>query len=151
MFLYCFTVMGLDSTIWGPPMWFFLHTSAMTYPVHPNAVTKKKYYDFFQNLPLFIPIEPMASNFSKLLDEYPITPYLDNRESLIRWTWFIHNKINQQLEKPVISLNEFYVKYYDAYKPKKEKMLEYYKIREKIVYGFFLCLLLFAIYYLYDK
>jgi hypothetical protein len=143
--------MGLDSKIWGPPMWFFLHTSAMCYPLHPNAVTKKKVYDFFQNLHLFIPIEPMASNFSKLLDEYPITPYLDDRESLIRWVWFIHNKINQQLEKPQISLNEFYVKYYEHYKPKNMKQREYLKLREKCIYIGFIVLLIAIIYYLYDK
>ena len=143
--------MGLDSKVWGPHMWFFLHTSAMTYPLHPNAVTKKKYYDFFQNLHLFIPIEPMASHFSKLLDEYPITPYLDNRESLIRWVWFIHNKINQLLEKPQISLDDFYVKYYEAYKPVNEKMREFYKIREKIIYIVLVFLLVSAIYYFYDK
>ena len=143
--------MGLDSTIWGPPMWFFLHTSAMCYPLYPNAVTKKKYYDFFQNLPLFIPIEPMSSHFSRLLEEYPISPYLDDRESLTRWVWFIHNKINEKLEKPPLSLNDFYVKYYEAYQPKSNKKWEYIKIREKCVYTGFLLLLLGTIYYYYDK
>ena len=143
--------MGLDPNVWGPPMWFFLHTSAMCYPLRPNAVTKKKFYDFFQNLHLFIPIEAMGSNFSKLLDEYPIAPYLDNRESLIRWVWFIHNKINQQIEKPQISLNDFYLKYYDAYKPKNQKLAEYYKLREKIIYITIICIIIFIIYYLYDK
>jgi hypothetical protein len=143
--------MAFDSNIWGPSMWFFLHTSAMCYPIRPNEVTKKKFYDFFQNLHLFIPIESMGSYFSKLLDEYPISPYLDNRESLIRWVWFIHNKINEKLEKPQISLNEFYLKYYEAYQPKREKMLEYYKIKEKIIYIFFLLLISGLIFYLYDK
>jgi hypothetical protein len=45
----------LDPKVWGPHYWFFLHTLAMTYPHHPNAVTKKKYYEFVQNLPLFLP------------------------------------------------------------------------------------------------
>ena len=34
--------MNLDPKIWGPHYWFFLDTIAMTYPNHPNAVTKKK-------------------------------------------------------------------------------------------------------------
>jgi hypothetical protein len=143
--------MNLDSNVWGPPMWFFLHTSAMTYPLRPNAVTKRIYYEFFQNLPLFIPIETMASYFSKLLDEYPITPYLDNRESLIRWVWFIHNKINETLGKPKISLNDFYVTYYEHYKPKNVKTIEYYKLREKIIYVVLVTFILGFIYYFYDK
>ena len=137
--------------IWGPKYWFFLHTIAMCYPNHPNAVTKKKYYEFIQNIPMFIPVETMANDFSKLLDEYPITPYLDDRESFIRWVWFIHNKINEKLEKPKISLNDFYIKYYEAYKTTDVKMKEYYKIREKVIYASIIVGLLGGIYYLYDK
>jgi len=142
--------MGLDSKVWGPHMWFFIHTIAMTYPLYPNTVTKKKYYDFFHNLPLFIPIESMASDFSKLLDEYPLTPYLDSRDSMIRWTHFIHNKINEKLEKPAISLSKFYEKYYEEYKPKEVKNREYYKMLGKIAYFAIIFIILFAIYYLYN-
>lgn len=142
---------NLDPKIWGPHYWFFLHTIAMSYPIHPNAVTKKKYYDFVQNIPLFIPVESMAGEFSKLLDQYPVQPYLDNRESFIRWMWFIHNKINKKLEKPQISLNDFYVKYYEEYKPINEKMREYYKIRGKVIYSSIIISFLGGIYYLYDK
>ena len=141
----------LDPKVWGPHMWFFINTIAMTYPNRPNAVTKKKYYDFMQNLPMFIPIEHMSGEFSKLLDEYPIQPYLDTKESFIRWVWFIHNKINEKLEKPQITLNEFYKQYYEEYKPKNVKLAEYYKMRSKIIYGFIILALIFVIFYLYDK
>jgi hypothetical protein len=142
---------NLDPKIWGPHYWFFLHTISMSYPIHPNAVTKKKYYDFVQNIPLFIPVESIAGEFSKLLDQYPVQPYLDNKESFIRWMWFIHNKINKKLEKPQISLNDFYVKYYDEYKPINEKMSEYYKIRGKLIYSGIIISIFGGIYYLYDK
>ena len=141
----------LDPKIWGPHYWFFLHTVAMTYPHHPNAVTKKKYYEFVQNLPLFIPVEEISKEFEKLIDVYPITPYLDNRDSFTRWIHFIHNKINEKLEKPPISLNDFFVQYYNQYKSQNEKMSEYYKLREKLIYGGILVSILGAIYYLYDK
>lgn len=141
----------LDPKIWGPHYWFFIHTVAMTYPIRPNAVTKKKYYEFIQNLPLFIPVESLSGEFSKLIDKYPVTPYLDNRESLIRWTHFIHNKINQKLEKPQISLSEFYIKYYEEYKSQNVKMVEYYKMRDKAIYCGIIVTIAGGIYYLYDK
>ena len=141
----------LDPKIWGPHYWFFIHTVAMTYPIRPNAVTKKKYYEFIQNLPLFIPVESISGEFSKLIDKYPVTPYLDNRESLIRWTHFVHNKINQKLEKPQISLSEFYIKYYEEYKSQNVKMVEYYKMREKAIYCGIIVTIAGGIYYLYDK
>ena len=124
----------LDPKIWGPHYWFFLHTIAMSYPKFPNAVTKKKYYEFIQNIPLFIPVEQIAGEFSKLLDQYPVQPYLDNRESIVRWTWFIHNKINEKLEKPKITLNEFYFNYYEQFKPKDVKLKSFYKWKEKLIY-----------------
>jgi hypothetical protein len=142
---------NLDPKIWGPKYWFFLHTISLCYPNYPNAITKKKYYEFIQNLPLFLPIEEIASNFSKLLDKYPIQPYLDNKESFIKWVWFIHNKINEQLEKPVISLNDFYIKYYQNYKSKNTKLIEYYKIRQKLIYIGIIIIISLLIYYLYDK
>ncbi len=141
----------LDPKVWGPHYWFFLHTVAMTYPHHPNAVTKKKYYEFVQNLPLFIPVEEISKEFEKLIDVYPITPYLDNRDSFTRWMHFIHNKINEKLEKPQITLNEFFLEYYNAYKSQDEKLAEYYKLREKFIYSGVLVGILGAIYYLYDK
>jgi len=106
----------LDPKIWGPHYWFFLQTVAMTYPHYPNTVTKKKYYEFIQNLPLFIPVEQISKDFEKLIELYPITPYLDNRDSFVRWTHFIHNKINEKLELPPISLNDFFIQYYNQYK-----------------------------------
>lgn len=141
----------LDPNIWGPHFWFFLHTLSMSYPHHPNAVTKKKYYEFIQNLPLFIPVDSIGNDFNKLLDEYPVTAYLDNRDSLIRWIHFIHNKINEKLEKPKITLNEFYFRYYEEYKPKDLKMKEYYRWREKMIYTLILLSASGLIVYLYNK
>jgi hypothetical protein len=142
---------NFDPTIWGPHYWFFLHTISMCYPNHPNDITKKKYYEFVQNIPLFIPIESISEDFSKLLDKYPVTPYLDNRESFVRWVWFIHNKINQKLEKPEITLNDFYIKYYEYYKPKTNIFFEHNKLIKKIIYFCIIIFIIFSIYYFYDK
>ena len=141
----------LDSTVWGPHFWFFLHTLALSYPHHPNSVTKKKYYELIQNLPLFIPVESMGNDFSKLLDEYPVTAYLDNRDSFVKWIHFIHNKINEKLEKPKITINEFYFRYYEEYKPRDLKMKEYYRWKEKIIYTLIVMGATGLIVYLYNK
>ena len=64
---------------------------------------------------------------------------------------FVHNKINEKLEKPKITLAEFYIKYYDEYKTKEQKYGEYYKLKEKAIYGGSVLVLLGIIYWLYDK
>ena len=143
--------MNLNPDIWGPHYWFMLHTCALHYPKYPNAITKKKYYDFISNIPLFIPVENIATSFSKLLDQYPVTPYLDSRESFIKWTHFIHNKINEQLEKPKITLNDFYIRYYEEYKPKEIKLQESSRWKEKLIYTIVIVLIIFLIMYVYEK
>lgn len=141
----------LEPDVWGPHFWFFLHTIAISYPQRPNDVTKKKYYEFIMNLPLFIPVEKIGNDFAQLIDQYPVSSYLDNKDSLVRWMHFIHNKINQKLEKPTISLNDFYTKYYDEYKPKNIKMKEHYRWKEKLIYTMIVLGATGFILYFYNK
>jgi len=129
----------------------FLHTIALNYPQFPNTVSKKKYYDFVSNIPIFIPVDEISVYFSKLLDEYPVTPYLDSRDDFIRWIHFIHNKINEKIEKPKVSLNDFYIKYYNAYKPKIISLKEEFKWKEKLIYTILLISIVFLTLYLYNK
>jgi hypothetical protein len=143
--------MALNPEIWGPWYWGFLHTIAIAYPNFPNAETKKKYYELIQSLPLFIPVESISTSFGKLLQLYPVSPYLDNKQSFIKWVHFIHNKINEKLEKPTISLNDFYVNYYNYYKPKRTRIDELYKLQGKIIYIVILSIILYGIYVLYNK
>lgn len=126
--------MVLDPAIWGPHYWFTLHTIALCYPEHPNEVTKKKYYDFIQNLPLFIPVRQIGDGFSKFLDQYPVTPYLDSRESFTKWMHFIHNKINNSLKLPELTMEEAMHKYYELYKPKVVIDNTQKKRREKLAF-----------------
>jgi hypothetical protein len=105
------------------------------------------------NLYLFIPNKNISNNFSQLLEKYPVTPYLDNRESFVRWTHFIHNKINKKLDKPIVSLQEFY----DTYK-KKNKLpnnnnnnIQIKKIIKKVLYIILFIIFSGLIYYLYNK
>ena len=143
--------MTLDPAVWGPHYWFVLHTIALSYPVKPNETIRKKYYDFYQNLPMFIPIEEMGNNLSKFLDKYPVTPYLESRQSLVRWTHFIHNKINKALGKDSMTLEETMTAYYEHYKPKEVKNMEDRRRREKIVMISSIVLIVGVAGYLYTK
>ena len=143
--------MTLDPKIWGPHYWFVLHTIALSYPETPNDVAKKKFYDFYQNLPLFLPIEDIGNNFSKFLDKYPVTPYLESRQSLVRWTHFIHNKINAALNMPTLNLEEALASYYDHYKPKEVKDIQQRKRREKIAFSVVIVLLFISVTYFYNR
>ena len=122
--------MNFSPSVWGPHYWFFLYTVAQSYPLTPNQITKRKYYDLIINFPLFIPNEEIGNKFSKILDKYPVTPYLDNRDSFVRWTHFIHNKYNVLLGKQEIPLPLALEKYRNEYKPKPVYFAEKIKMRK---------------------
>ena len=143
--------MVLNPKVWGPHYWFVLHTIANTYPLAPNDVTKKKYYDFIQNLPLLLPIEEIGNSFAKYLDKYPVTPYLDSRPSFMKWMHFIHNKINVSIGEPELSMEESMAQYYEEYKPKVVKDAEQRKQREKLISLLILLFLLIIGGILYNK
>jgi len=143
--------MSLDPKIWGPHYWFVLHSIALSYPLNPNETTKKKYYDFFHNLPLFLPVSNIGNSFSQLLDSYPVTPYLDSRESLIKWVHFIHNKINFSLGIKELTLEESLTNYYQNYKPKEEIIYDNIKQKQKYLYFAIVLGLITTSLYLYKK
>jgi len=133
---------GLDPEIWMPKMWFFLRTTAHTYPDNPNKIIKRKYYDFIQNLPLFIPHNEWRKCFSNILDSFPITPYLANRDSFFFWIHFVENKMNRSMGNPEFSLLEHMDQYYKEYLPKEIILSRKLGIQKKyIILGFiFICL-----------
>ena len=138
--------MILNPEVWGPQYWFVLYSIAVSYPINVNRVTKRKYYDFIQNLPLFLPVGEIGKLFSDFLDRYPVTPYLDSRESFIKWVHFIHNKINVYLGKREITYSAAMKKYYEHYIPKRVKQKVDRKNREKyIFFAVLLVLILVAI------
>lgn len=136
-----------ESHIWGPHFWFFLHTVAFSYPEYPNEITKRKHYELIQNMPLFIPDDRMGNRFSRLLDKYPVSPYLGKRDSFIRWTVFIHNKMNAMLGYREIELSEAIQLYNKNYIAEKYDFYGGTKILKSVVYVYaaiILALLLIA-------
>ena len=141
--------MDFDPIVWGPHFWFFLHTIAHSYPTTPNEVTKRKYYDTIQNMPLFIPVSDIGDRFSNLLDKYPVSPYLGSRESFVRWVHFIHNKINVVLGKDEMSILESIDAYFAQYKPRPFVLSDKLGIPKYYLYGI-LILICCVLIYLYS-
>lgn len=140
-----------DPVVWGPHFWFMLMTLAVSYPLKANEVTQKKYYDFLTNLPLFIPHPQIGNKFSDLMDKYPVSPYLEGKDSFLKWVHFIHNKINTQIGKDEMTLTEALDAYYEQYKPKEIILREQVKYRKKLIFGGIIVGLIIGGYYLYTK
>ena len=83
-------------------------------------------YDFFHNLPVFLPDHDIGDKFSEILDQYPMKPYLDTRDALCKWIHFIHNQINIRLNKPQLSYKEYIKQYtYIPSEPTTNKYFNY--------------------------
>lgn len=111
----------IPADIWGPHYWFVFHTLCYAYPERPNKIAKKKMYDFVQNIPFIIPHLGISDYFTKILDKYPVSSYLDNRKDLMKWFHFIHNEINRSIGKDQISFDESMRQYIEYIEKNKIK------------------------------
>jgi len=111
--------MALNPEVWLPHFQFVMQTMSILYPKYPNDTTKKKYYSFIYDLGLFIPDKPLGDDFFKLLDKFPVTPYLSSRLSFMKWVHFINNKLLLRIDKPEVDFYDSLENYYNAYKPKE--------------------------------
>lgn len=143
--------MSLNQEVWLPYIKFMMQTIALNYPKYPNDTTKKKYYDFIQNIPLFIPMEPMGNDFIKMIDNYPVTPYLESRLSFMKWVHYIFNKIYKNNNMKTDDLQTSLEKYYDKYKPTQEQNKDYYNLKRKVIQISFIVSVIALVVYLYKK
>ncbi len=141
----------LDPQVWYPYFKFTLQTIGMTYPNKPNDVTKKKYFTLIQNLPFYFPIKPMGKNFAKLLNQYPVQPYLDNRMNFGKWIHYITNKLNEELELPTNTFYESLEEYYDKFKPKELIDKEYFNKKKKYIFAGVGGIVILGIYWMYNN
>lgn len=115
----------MDSEIWGPKGWFFLHTITFNYPDNPTPNEKAQYYNFFMNLQYVLPCEICKKNYPKHLKDYPLDDNaLKNKRTLSKWLVKIHNHANIELGKPTMSYKDVLAKYNAIYE-KKTNILYY--------------------------
>jgi|TARA_B100001027_G_C16198289_1_gene299383 hypothetical protein len=143
--------MSLEHSVWLEHFWFTLETIAIKYPTHPTNADIKKYYHFIVNIPLFFPMDPLGKNFIKILDKYPVNPYLSTRLSFMKWVHFIKTHIYKILNKDYVSFDEHIDKYYEHYKPKDEKIIENLHLKKRIIEIAFIIGFIGLCYYSYKK
>ena len=143
--------MKLKYEIWLPQLKFTLQTIALYYPKNPNEITIRKYYNLVQNLPVFFPEEPIGNTMRKILDDFPVQPYLNSKTSFMKWIHFVFNKINKKLEMNTESFYESLEEYYRNYKPKEILNKEQIKQKKKYMYIFSVVLFLTISTYYYNK
>lgn len=87
--------MRLSPVVWGPFFWHTIHLVAIGYPKNPTYTDKKCAKEFYESLTFLLPCSQCREHYKAHLAENPLTPFLDSRTDLLKWTILIHNKINQ--------------------------------------------------------
>jgi len=113
---------GLITKIWGPAMWESIHCVAFGYPLEPTPEQKKYYKDFFMNLMNVLPCKFCRDSYKDFITKEKDTVLTDddlkNRESLTKFVFKIHNRVNKKLG---VNYNLTYndiVKKYESYRAK---------------------------------
>ena len=91
---------GMLVTIWGAPMWHYLHTMSFNYPVNPTSQDKKHYKDFIYNLRNVLPCKYCRINLTNNLKKKPLLIcHMKSRATFSRYIYELHELINKMLGK----------------------------------------------------
>jgi hypothetical protein len=91
---------GMLTTVWGPPMWHYLHTMSFNYPVNPTTEDKKHYRDFILNLQYVLPCKYCRMNLKTNLKTLPLNMSdMANRDTFSRYIYDLHELVNKLLKK----------------------------------------------------
>lgn len=95
----------MQTTVWGPVGWSFLHCVAHGFPESPSdfdvenglpiGTTAAGYRSFFINLGHVLPCKYCRESYLRYVQESP--PATESRGALTRWLWEIHNRVNAKL------------------------------------------------------
>jgi hypothetical protein len=91
---------NIPPTAWGPFFWHTIHLVALGYPNEPTYAEKRAAKEFYESLKFLIPCPICKIHYQEHLKESPVSPSLDTRKDLFRWTVELHNRVNKDLGKP---------------------------------------------------
>lgn len=91
---------GMLVSVWGPPMWHFLHTMSFNYPVKPTPKDKKHYRDFIINLQYTLPCKYCRINLTNNFKKKPLKMCdMASRDTFSRYVYQLHETVNKMLNK----------------------------------------------------
>lgn len=101
----------MDPKVWGPKLWFVIHTIALNFPENPSYEQKRTHEDFFNSLVYLIPCDKCRVHYRQHINNNPVVNHLKDSDTLFRYTIELHNEVNKSLNKRVYSYDEV-VKFY---------------------------------------
>lgn len=89
----------MEKSFWGPSTWYMIHSVASGYkPEYRLSII-----NFINSLPLLLPCKYCREHLHTNISSSPslnLNLFLDERESLFKWSYMLHDTVNKQLHKP---------------------------------------------------
>ena len=125
---------GFLTTVWGPALWFGIHTMSFNYPVIPTQQDKKHYKDYIYNLRYVLPCKYCRINLTNNLKQKPLSLcHMANRETFSRYIYELHELVNKMLNKKsglsYCDIRERYEHFRSRCTEEKNKIFKFNKIK----------------------
>ena len=91
---------GMQTRVWGPAGWLFLHSIAQNYPWEPTPEKKESYKLFFRLVGDVLPCRYCRESYQKFIKGHGTClddSVMRSRKTLTNWLYRIHNKVNKKL------------------------------------------------------
>ena len=97
---------NLNPQFWGPSTWKVIHAFAVGFPENPTIEEVNAMSNFLDGLKHLLPCAKCRHHYNDNLKEIGPPP-LYSKKDLIRWTFDLHNMVNQMLDKKPYSFEQF--------------------------------------------
>jgi hypothetical protein len=99
--------MNMSPELWGNHCWKCIHYVTLNYPDNPSEADKYNYLQYFSSLSDVLPCNTCKLNLKRHLQQLPINmDVLSSKESLVKWGIDMHNLVNSEIDKPIISYDQ---------------------------------------------
>jgi len=95
--------MKISTAVWGPLFWTTISIVCLGYPKKPTYGDKKAMKEFFESLQYLLPCGKCREHYKQLLVKHPITPHIDRRDDIFKYSVMLHNEVNKSLNKPTMT------------------------------------------------
>jgi len=126
---------GMQTRVWGPAGWLFLHSIAQNYPWKPTMEQQENYLNFFKLIGNVLPCRYCRESYQEFIlqpDTKLEISVLKSRVSLVKWLYEIHNKVNKKLG---LSCKDTLKQVWDKYESFRSKCTKSPEVVEKVKKG----------------
>lgn len=115
---------GLVTAVWGPALWTSLHSITFGYPIQPTEEQKNDYKQLFTLIGKTMPCKYCRESYSHFIITEPTIlndTVMTNRQTLTKWLYDIHERVNQKLNKNYAKTYDQIVQEYETSRAKCSK------------------------------